>query len=70
MCLAVPLQITEINNLRTKAKGIFRGNEIEFDVRLISPSVGDFVLVHAGCALEIIREEAASEILELLNECE
>ena len=70
MCLAVPLQITKINDARTKAKGVFRGNEVEFDIRLVSPEVGEFVLVHAGCALEVIQEKTVNEILGLLNEFE
>ena len=70
MCIAVPMQITEINSSNTKAKVVLSGNELEIDIRLISPNVGDFVLVHAGCALEIIKKETADEFFALFSEIE
>jgi len=68
MCIAIPMRITEIDGSNTRAKVILSGNEMEIDVRLISPAVGDFVLVHAGCALEIIKKEEADELISLFEE--
>jgi hydrogenase expression/formation protein HypC len=35
---------------------------------LPSASVGDYVLVHAGCAIAVLSEEDAQETYDLLNE--
>ena len=70
MCIAAPFQIVEINAERTKATGVLSGNRLEIDIRLISPAVGDYVLVHAGCALEIVNKEAAEEISDILTDLE
>ena len=64
MCLAVPLKVIEIKG--NKALVGQEGIKLEVDVRLapdISP--GDFVLVHAGFAIQKIDTEAAREILEI-----
>lgn len=66
MCLAVPLQIVELSTGR-KAR-VQRGEgSFEIDVSLLeSPRVGDFVLVHAGFAIETLdRDEAAATLREL-----
>lgn len=60
MCLAIPMQIIEINgNLsRCHAKGIERQVSLfmlqDKDIR-----VGDFVMVHVGYAIEKVEEHAA-----------
>ena len=33
-----------------------------------NPSVGDYVLVHAGCAIQKIDEKYARETLDIFNE--
>ena len=68
MCIAVPMKITTVSKDKTTAIAELRGNECKIDVSLISPAVGDFVIVHAGCGLEIMHKDAAQEILELFEE--
>ena len=52
MCLAIPAQITEIDGARGKVT--LAGNVREADFSLIDePAVGDWVLVHAGFAIEL-----------------
>jgi len=66
MCLAVPLEIVELTTIR-KAR-VRRGDgTFEIDVSLLaSPRVGDFVLVHAGFAIETLEpDEAAATLREL-----
>ena len=66
MCLAVPLEIVELTAGR-KAR-VRRGDgTFEIDVSLLaSPRVGDFVLVHAGFAIETLEpDEAAATLREL-----
>lgn len=68
MCVAFPGEIIEING--DKAKVNINNNICEANIKLISPKVGDFVLVHAGCVLEILKEERARELEQLLLELE
>lgn len=67
MCLAVPGQIIETDG--TKAKVDFGGLTRDADVTLVpEASVGDYVLVHAGFAIERLDEGEARETLELFRE--
>lgn len=66
MCLAVPAQVKEINGDRAKLDygGIMR----EANISLVSPKVGDYVIVHAGYAIQILDPEEAALTLETWNE--
>jgi len=66
MCVAVPGKITEING--DVAKVNIMDNITEVNVKLVSAKVGDYVLIHAGCVLEVMKKEAAEEILMLFGE--
>jgi hydrogenase expression/formation protein HypC len=67
MCLAIPGKITEINdNLACVDFG--DGTKREVDVSLVDARVGQYVLVHAGFAIEILEEDAAKETLRLWDE--
>ncbi len=67
MCLAVPMKIItlegdsalcEIDDVQRKASVTMIEN----------PQVGDYVLVHAGYAIEKLNEEDAEETLRLFRE--
>ena len=66
MCLAVPALVKEINGDRAKLDygGIIR----EANVSLVSPKIGDYVIVHAGYAIQILNPEEAAQTLETWNE--
>ena len=67
MCLAIPAQITEIEGGRGKVT--LSGNVREADFSLIDdPTIGDWVLVHAGFAIEKLDPEDARETLALFSE--
>ncbi len=67
MCLAIPAQITEIEDRRGKVT--LAGNVREADFSLIdAPAVGDWVLVHAGFAIEKLDPKDARETLALFAE--
>ena len=67
MCLAIPAQITEIEGGRGKVS--LAGNVRETDFTLIdNPAIGDWVLVHAGFAIERLDPEDALETLALFSE--
>jgi hydrogenase expression/formation protein HypC len=67
MCLAIPSKIVKIeNNVATiDVDGVQR----EASLLLIeNPEVGDYVIVHAGFAINKINEKDALESLNLLRE--
>lgn len=66
MCLAIPARITEMET-ETMATVEIMGVTRKVSLDLVpEASVGDFVLVHAGFALQVVDEEFANETLELL----
>ena len=68
MCIAVPGKVISISGGRAKVD--FSGNIVETDVRLVDVKIGDHVLVHAGCAIEVMKETDAEELAALLQEIE
>ncbi|MBP7652529.1 HypC/HybG/HupF family hydrogenase formation chaperone [Candidatus Dependentiae bacterium] len=66
MCLAVPVLVVEKNDLDGKVNigGVTRN--IRFDL-IDSVSVGDYVLIHAGYAIEVLSESEAEENLKELE---
>lgn len=68
MCIAVPMQVIELHPESRTATVSLHGNRMRVDISLVDPVPGDQVLVHAGCALEIIRGDLAAEMLALFAE--
>lgn len=69
MCLSVPAEVISIDD--NNAKVSVNGNMIECNIQMLTDvSIGDFVLVHAGFAIEKISEEEAKATLELFDEFE
>ena len=67
MCLAIPARIIEIDGDRAKVE--LTGNIIEAQLGLgDGAAVGDWVLVHAGFAIEKLEPEDAEETLKLFAE--
>lgn len=67
MCLAFPMKITEIDD--ELAKVAIGDIQSIVSVALIDGvKKGDYVLVHAGIAIEKIDEEKAEEILMIITE--
>ncbi len=66
MCLAIPAKI--MNLIGSKASVDFgQGVLREVNVSLVDARVGDYVLVHAGYAIQIIEEKEALETISLWN---
>ena len=67
MCLAVPLRLIEINGNDAigEAMGLRRAVRVDF---IPDPKIGDYVMVHAGFAIERLEEEQALEDLETWEE--
>lgn len=70
MCLAVPAKVVEIYNC-FHADVDYLGCRRQIGIALV-PGVkeGDWVLIHAGYALEIVNEAFAEESLKLWKEIE
>lgn len=61
MCIAVPGEIKEVT--ATKAKVNIMGIETIVNIQLIeNPKVGEYVLVHAGCAIEKVKQDCFNEL--------
>jgi hydrogenase expression/formation protein HypC len=67
VCLAIPGKIRSIDEKTHHAKVSFNGIEKDINIEVVSVKVGDYVVVHAGYAIEKLGEQDASEILELFN---
>ena len=67
MCLAVPLKLIEINGNDAvgEAMGMKRSLRLDF---IPEPKLGDYVMVHAGFAIERLPDEQALEDLETWEE--
>lgn len=63
MCLAVPLKLIEVNGSSAigEAMGMMREVRVDF---IEEPKAGDYVIVHAGFAIERMPEAQALEDLE------
>ncbi len=68
MCIAMPGKIVELDGM--KAKVDFKGTVVNVNVGLIDAKVGDYALVHAGCAIEIMSKDKAVELSELFDSLE
>lgn len=68
MCVAVPGRIIEING--NKGKVNILNNITEVNISLVTPKIGDYVLVHAGCVLEVLKKDMAEEMIWMFQELE
>jgi hydrogenase expression/formation protein HypC len=67
MCLAIPAKVMEVQGDVAKVdfgQGVAR----DVNVVLVEAHVGEYVLVHAGYAIQVIDQEAAEETLRLWEE--
>jgi hydrogenase expression/formation protein HypC len=67
MCLAIPAKVIRIQG--NCAKVDFGGGTLrEIDITLVDVKIGDYVLVHAGYAIQVLNKEEAKETLRLWRE--
>ncbi len=67
MCIAVPLEVREIKGNIAKAGVGNAIREVYLDL-MDEVKVGDFILVHAGFAIEKLDKEEAEKTLSLFKE--
>ena len=69
MCLAIPAQITSIDEAADTATVALGGVRKQISLALVDAArVGDYVLVHVGYALNRISPEEAERTLRLIAE--
>lgn len=66
MCVAVPGKITEIKG--NTAKTDILGNICEANISLVEAKIGDYILIHAGFAIEVIQKDQAQEMISIFEE--
>jgi hydrogenase expression/formation protein HypC len=66
MCLAIPMRVIEVDGLRGRVEASGVCHEVRFDL-VGDIRVGEFVLIHAGYAIQVMDEAAAAEQLALLE---
>lgn len=69
MCLAIPMRIEAIEGFtaRCQAKGVWRDVSL-FMMQDEMPSVGEYVMVHVGYAIQTMTEAEARSSWELFDE--
>ena len=69
MCLAIPGKIVEIDSKNQHAKIDYGdGTKRQANISLVDVKKGDYVLVHAGFAIEVLNKKEAMETLDLFRE--
>jgi hydrogenase expression/formation protein HypC len=68
MCIAIPGRIISVDGQHAQVD--FSGNVVKVNVGIITPEVGKYVLVHAGCAIEVMEKDKAEELIMLFSELE
>jgi len=67
MCLAVPMKVISLTDATGVAEMSGVKKEISF-LMLPEAQIGDYVIVHAGFAIQILNEEEAQKTLDLFRE--
>ncbi len=66
MCLAIPARVLRIDG--DIAEVDFGGTVRQANVSLVDAKVGEYVIVHAGYAIQILDREDAEETLEMFQQ--
>ncbi len=65
--MAIPAKVVEVKG-ETASVDFGAGTIRDVNVSLVDAKVGEYVIVHAGYAIEVLDREAAEETLALWNE--
>jgi len=67
MCLAVPMKLTKIegNSGVVELEGVKKNVNLSF---IETPRIGDYLIIHAGFAIQTLDEEEALENIRLIKE--
>jgi hydrogenase expression/formation protein HypC len=67
MCLAIPSKIVEIDNFRAMVDVYGARREVNLMLMPEAVGIGDYVLVHAGFAIQKVEQESAHEALKVIS---
>ncbi len=67
MCLGLPAKVLSINGDSGIVETMGVSSTISIEL-LEGVKVGDYVLVHAGCAIQVLDEEEALKTIEIFDE--
>lgn len=67
MCLGIPGKVIKIENKTSLVDILGVSKEVSIEL-LKDVNVGDYVMIHAGCAISKIDEEEALRTIELFDE--
>jgi len=67
MCLAIPSRIVEIEDLRAVVDVYGARREINLMLMPEDVGIGDYVLVHAGFAIQKVERDSAKEALKVIS---
>ena len=68
MCLAVPSKIIKIQDLNATVEVYGAQRSVSLLLMPDDAKIGDFVLVHAGFAIQKVDEDAAEEALKYIRQ--
>jgi len=68
MCLAIPMKVIQCENSTAKVEVGGTQRTVRLDLLAQSPQIGDYVIVHAGFAIQVIDEQEARITLDYLKE--
>lgn len=68
MCLSVPAKVIEVTDTAHAVVDYGDGNRRKVNISLIDVAVGEYVLVHAGFAIQRIDKEEAEETIDIFRE--
>lgn len=67
MCLGLPARVVNIDGSSAEVEMMGVINKISVEL-LENVKVGDYVLVHAGCAIQIVDQDEAARTIDIFNE--
>ena len=67
MCLAIPGKIKSVDKKNNTAVVDFNSIEREVNISLVNVKKDDYVIVHAGFAIEKLTSKDAKEIFDLID---
>ncbi len=68
MCVAYPGRVVSISGSHGMVD--FSGSQVWVNLSMVPVKIGDYVLVHAGMAIQIVEKEEAKGWISLFHEIE
>ena len=67
MCLGIPMKVIELSRIAAVVE--LSGTQREISTALLEEvHIGDWVIIHAGFAIQVLNEDEAEETLSLIRQ--